>query len=123
VRLQRDENATPRVPSSTVVAHCAPTLAVASSGDVPLLLGVTGHDDQAWSRQALEWAPMGVFHPNSPVSGAESEWRRRVQPASAARLEELHRALALTDSRELGTTGRWAEPEHRTPEESYGAPA
>jgi hypothetical protein len=61
VRLQRDENATPMVPSSTVVARCARTPSVALSADVPLSSGVMGHDDQAWSRQAPEWAPMGVF--------------------------------------------------------------
>ena len=33
------------------------------------------------------------------------------------------RALALTDSREAGTTGRWVEPERRALEESCGAPA
>jgi hypothetical protein len=83
-----------------------------------------GHDDQTWSRQAPEWAPMGVSPANSLVPLAGSELRRRVLSASAARLEELYRAMALTDGpRELGTTGRWAEPEHRVLEESYGAPA
>ncbi len=62
VRLQRDENATPMLPSSTVVARCACTPSVALSVDVPLHLGVRGHDDQAWSRQAPEWTRMGVFH-------------------------------------------------------------
>jgi len=123
VRLQRDENGTPMVPSSTVVARCARTLGVTISADVPLPSGVMGHDDQARSRQVPEWAPMGMLPANPPLPGAESERRRRVLSASAARLEELYRALALTDPRELGTTGRWAQPEHRALEESYGAPA
>jgi hypothetical protein len=83
-----------------------------------------GHDDQTWSRQAPEWAPMGVSPANALVPLAGSELRRRVLSASAARLEELYRAMALTDGpRELGTTSRWAEPEHRVIEESYGTPA
>jgi len=64
---------------------------------------------------------MGVLPANALVPGAGSELRRRVPSAFAARLEESHRALALTDQHELGTTGRWAEPEHRALEESYGA--
>jgi hypothetical protein len=123
VRLQCDEHTTPMVPSSTVVARCAHTLRVAFRADVPPPILVTGHDDQARSRQVPEWAPMGVLPANPPLPGAESERRRRVLSASAARLEELYRALALTDPRELGTTGRWAQPEHRALEESYGAPA
>jgi hypothetical protein len=124
VRLQRDENATPMLPSITVVASCARTPRVTLSADVPLSSGVMGHDDQTWSRQAPEWAPMGVSPANSLVPLAGSELRRRVLSASAARLEELYRAMALTDGpRELGTTSRWAEPEHRALEESYGAPA
>jgi hypothetical protein len=67
---------------------------------------------------------MGVLPPNSLLPGVGSEWRRRVLSASAARLEELYRAMALTDGpRELGTTGRRAEPERRVLEEFYGAPA
>jgi hypothetical protein len=123
VRLQRDENATPMVPSGSVVARCARTPRVTLSADVPLPLGVTEHDDQVWSRQAPEWAPMGVFHPNALAPLAGSEPRTRALSASAARFEELCRALALTDSREAGTTGRWVEPERRALEESCGAPA
>lgn len=123
MRLQRDENATPMVRSSTVVARCARTLRVTLSADVPLSSGVTGHDDQVWSSQAPEWPPMGVLPANVLVPTAASELRRRVLSVSAARLEETCRALALTDPRELGTTGRWAEPEHRVLEESCGAPA
>ncbi len=123
MRLQGDKSATPMVPSSTVVAHCARTLGVAFSADVPLPLGVTGHDDQAGSRQAPEWARMGVFLPNALVPGAGSELRTHAMSASTARLEEKCRALALTDLRELGNTGRCAEPKHRVLEESYGAPA
>ena len=124
VRLQRDESVTPMLPSSTVEARCACTPSVALGVDVPLHLGVRGPDDQAWSRQAPEWAPMGVSPANSLVPLAGSELRRRVLSASAARLEELYRAMALTDGpRELVTTCRWAEPEHRALEESYGAPA
>jgi hypothetical protein len=66
---------------------------------------------------------MDVLPANALVPVAGSESRRRVLSASAARLEKPYRALALTDSHELGTTGRWAEPEHRVLEESYGAPA
>jgi hypothetical protein len=123
VRLQRDENATPRMPSSIVVARCARTPSVTLSADVPLSSGVMGPDDQAWSRQAPEWAPMGVLPANSIVPGAGSEWRTHAVSASAALLEELGRALGLVGRREFGTTGRWAEPEHRVLEESYGAPA
>ena len=123
VRLQRDENAVPIVPSSTVVACCACTSSVALGVDVPLSSGVMGHDDQTWSRQAPEWAPMGVLPANSIVPGAGSEWRTHAVSASAALLEELGRALGLVGRREFGTTGRWAEPEHRVLEESYGAPA
>ena len=123
VRLQRDENATPRMPSSIVVARCARTPSVTLSADVPLSSGVMGHDDQTWSRQAPEWAPMGVLPANSIVPGAGSEWRTHAVSASAALLEELGRALGLVGRREFGTTGRWAEPEHRVLEESYGAPA
>ena len=123
MRLPRDENATPMLPSITVVASCARTLGVAFSADVHLPFGVMGHDDQARSRQAPEWVPMGVLPPNSLLPGVGSEWRRRVLSASAARLKETRWARALTDPRELGTTSRWAEPEHRVIEESYGAPA
>jgi hypothetical protein len=123
VRLQRDENATPMLPSITVVASCARTPRVTLSADVPLSSGVMGHDDQTWSRQAPEWAPMGVSPANSLVPLAGSELRRRALSASAARLKETRWARALTDPRELGTTSRWAEPEHRALEESYGAPA
>ncbi len=123
VRLQRDENATPMLPSITVVASCARTLGVAFSADVHLPFGVMGHDDQARSRQALEWTPMGVSPANALVPLAGSELRRRELSASAARLKETRWARALTDPRELGTTSRWAEPEHRVIEESYGAPA
>ena len=124
MRLQRDENATPMLPSITVVASCARTPRVTLSADVPLSSGVMGHDDQTWSRQAPEWAPMGVSPANALVPLAGSELRRRELSASAARLEELYRAMALTDGpRELGTTSRWAEPEHRVIEESYGTPA
>jgi hypothetical protein len=123
VRLPRDENATPMVPSSTVVARWPRTLRVTLSADVPLSSGVMGHDDQARSRQALEWTPMGVSPANALVPLAGSELRRRELSASAARLKETRWARALTDPRELGTTSRWAEPEHRVIEESYGAPA
>ena len=123
MRLQRVENATPMLPSITVVASCARTLGVAFSADVHLPFGVMGHDDQARSRQALEWTPMGVSPANSLVPLAGSELRRRELSASAARLKETRWARALTDPRELGTTSRWAEPEHRVIEESYGAPA
>ena len=123
MRLQRDENATPRMPSSIVVARCARTPSVTLSADVPLSSGVMGPNDQAWSRQAPEWAPMGVLPANSIVPGAGSEWRTHAVSASAALLEELGRALGLVGRREFGTTGRWAEPEHRVLEESYGAPA
>ena len=123
VRLQRDENATPMVPSSSVVARCARTPRVTLGADVPLSSGVMGHDDQTWSRQAPERAPMGVFRVNALVPLAGSELGRRVLSASAARFDELCRALALSDSRESGIAGRWAEPEHRVLEESYGAPA
>jgi hypothetical protein len=123
VRLQRDENATPMLPSITVVASCARTLGVAFSADVHLPFGVMGHDDQARSRQALEWTPMGVSPANALVPLAGSELGTRALSASAARFEELCRALALTDSREAGTTGRWVEPERRALEESCGAPA
>jgi hypothetical protein len=122
VRLRCDENATPMVPSSTVVARCACTSSVTFSADVPLSSGVMGHDDQARSRQAPEWAPKDMFRANALVPVVGSERRRRVLSASAARLEEPCRALALTDLRELGT-GRWVEPEHCVLEESYGAPA
>ena len=123
VRLQRDESVTPMLPSSTVVARCACTPSVALGVDVPLSSGVMGHDDQARSRQALEWTPMGVSPANALVPLAGSELRRRELSASAARLKETRWARALTDPRELGTTSRWAEPEHRALEESYGAPA
>jgi hypothetical protein len=123
VRLQRDANATPTVPSSTVAARCARTPSAAFGADVPLPSGVMGHDDHTWSRQALHWAPMGVFRVNALVPLAGSELGTRALSASAARFEELCRALALTDSRESGTTGRWVEPERRALEESYGAPA
>jgi hypothetical protein len=123
VRLQRDESATPMVPSSTVVARWPRTLRVTLSADVPLSSGVMGHDDQTWSRQAPEWAPMGVFRVNALVLLAGSELGTRALSAAAARLEELCLALALTDSREPGSTGRWVEPERRVLEESYGAPA
>ena len=66
---------------------------------------------------------MGVSPANSLVPLAGSELRRRALSASAARLKETRWARALTDPRELGTTSRWAEPEHRALEESYGAPA
>jgi hypothetical protein len=123
VRLQRDENATSMVRSSTVVVRCARTPSVALSADVPLSSVLMGHDDQAWSRQAPEWTPMGVLPANVLVPGAGRELRRRVLFASAARPEELYRTLALTDPRRLGTTGRWAQSETRALEESYGAPA
>jgi hypothetical protein len=123
VRLQRDANATPMAPSSTVVACCACTSSVALGVDVPLPLGVRGHGDQAWSRQGPKWTRLGVFLPNALVPLAGSEMRRRVLSASAARLEELHRVPALTDPRGPGTTSRWVEPEHRALEDSYGAPA
>ena len=123
MRLPRDENATPMVPSSTVVARWPRTLRVTLSADVPLSSGVMGHDDQARSRQALEWTPMGVSPANALVPLAGSELRRRELSASAARLKETRWARALTDPRELGTTSRWAEPEHRVIEESYGTPA
>jgi hypothetical protein len=96
---------------------------VALSADVPLSSVLMGHDDQAWSRQAPEWTPMGVLPANVLVPGAGRELRRRVLFASAARPEELYRTLALTDPRRLGTTGRWAQSETRALEESYGAPA
>jgi hypothetical protein len=123
VRLQRDESVTPMLPSSTVVARCACTPSVALGVDVPLHLGVRGHGDQAWSRQGPKWTRLGVFHPNALAPLAGSEPRTRALSASAARFEELCRALALTDSREAGTTGRWVEPERRALEESCGAPA
>ena len=123
VRLQRDENATSMVRSSTVVVRCARTPSVALSADVPLSSVLMGHDDQAWSRQAPEWTPMGVLPANVLVPAAGCEWRRRVLSASAALLEETCRAQVLTDPHELGTTSRWAQPEHRALEESYGAPA
>jgi hypothetical protein len=122
VRLQRDENATPMLPSITVVASCARTLSLALSAGVSLSSGVMGHDDQARSRQELEWTPMGVSPANSLVPLAGSESRRRALSASAARLKATRWARALTDPRELGTTSRWAEPEHRVIEEPYGAP-
>jgi len=123
VRLQRDENGTPMVPSSTVVARCARTLGVTISADVPLPSGVMGHDDQARSRQAPEPAPISVLPANVLVPSAASELRRRVLSTTSARLEETYRALALTDPRRLGTTGRWTQPRHRALEEFYGAPA
>ena len=123
MRLQRDESATPMVPSSSLVARCARTLSLALSANVPLPSGMMGHDDQTWSRQAPEWAPMGVSPANSLVPLAGSELRRRALSASAARLKETRWARALTDPREFGTTSRWAQPEHRALEESYGAPA
>ena len=93
MRLQRDENA-PMLPSSTVVPRCARTQSLASNADVPLPLGATGHVDQARSRQAPEWGPMGVLPANALVRGVGSELRTHAMSASTALLEEFYGAPA-----------------------------
>ena len=88
--LQGANSATPMVPSSTVVAHCARTLGVAFSADVPLSSGATGHDDQTRSRQAAGWAAMGVSSQLVPGAEANCERTRCPPPLLSSRRSTGH---------------------------------